>query len=53
MPSEVMVAGSAAEIVKKFIYLSSHLDNTSGSDAEVMRHIALIRDCMKALDRNI
>ena len=48
-----MVAGNAVEIVEKFTYLGSHLDNTGGSDAEVMRRIALTRDCMKALDRNI
>jgi len=48
-----MMAGNAVEIVEKFTYLSSHLDNTGGSDAEVIRRIALTRDCMKALDRNI
>jgi len=31
----------------------SHLDHISGSDAEVIRRIALTQDCMKALDRNI
>jgi len=35
VPSEVMVAGNAVEIVEKFTYLGSHLDNTGGSDAEV------------------
>jgi len=48
-----MVAGNAVEIVEKFTYLGSHLDNTGGSDAEVIRRIALTRYCMKALDRNI
>ena len=47
-----MVTGNAVEIVEKFTY---HLDNTGGSDAEVIRRIVLTRDCMKALDldRNI
>jgi len=51
VPSKVMVARNA--VVEKFTYLQylgSHLDNTGGSDDEVMRRIALTRDCM---DRNI
>jgi len=35
VPSEVMVAGNTVEIVEKFTYLGSHLDNTGGSDAGV------------------
>jgi len=34
VPSEVMVAGNAVEIVEKFTYLGSHLDHTGGSGAE-------------------
>jgi len=47
------MAGNVVEIVEKFTYIGSQLDNIGGSDAEVVRRIALTRDCMKALDRNI
>jgi len=43
------------ETFEKFTYRVSHLDHTGGggSDAKVIRRIALTRNCMKALDRNI
>jgi len=53
VPSEVIVAGNAVEIVEKFTYLVSHLEHTGGSVAEVIQCIALTRDCMKASDHNV
>jgi len=48
--AELLVAGNPVEIVEKFTYLASIRDRTRGSKAEVLRPIAIARDCIKALD---
>ena len=43
----------AVEIVDKFTYLGCQIDHTGTSETEVLRRIAITRDRMKSLDRNI
>jgi len=49
----VQVAGNTVEIVDKFTYLGCQIDCTGTSETEVLRQIAITRDCMKSLDCNI
>jgi len=50
---QVHVNGNAVDTVRFFVYLGSQVDCTGSSEAEVLRRIAIARDCMKALDRNV
>jgi len=52
-PQQILIAGNPVQLVDKFTYLGSQLDRSGGSVSEVLRRIAIVRECMKSLDRNI
>ena len=50
---QVLVAGNAVDIVDSFTYLGCLVDHNGRSEPEVARRIAIARNCMASLDRNI
>jgi hypothetical protein len=52
-PSTIEVAGNQVEVVQSFSYLGCLTDNSGGSEPEVIRRIAISRDCFNSLDRFI
>lgn len=50
---QVLVAGNAVDIVDSFTYLGCLVDRNGRSEPEVARRIAIARNCMASLDRNI
>jgi hypothetical protein len=53
VPTQVQVAGNTVDVVETFTYLGSLIDRNGRSEAELARRIAIARDCMTQLDRNI
>jgi len=52
-PQQILIAGNPVQLVDKFTYLGCQLDCSGGSVSEVLRCIAIARECMKSLVRNI
>jgi len=50
-PSNIMVDGNTVEQVDNFIYLGSTQSSNSGSQADIMRHIALASSVMSSLQQ--
>ena len=50
---QVLVDGNVVDMVDSFTYLGSLVDRNGRSEAELVRRIAIARNCMTSLDRNI
>src|SRR6218665_2277867 len=50
---QVKVDGNVVDMVDSFTYLGSLVDRNGRSEAELVRRIAIARNCMTSLDRNI
>ena len=51
--SLVPVAGDNVEVVESFTYLGVNIHNTGSSEHDIKKRIAIARNCMASLDRNI
>jgi len=51
VPQHVQVAGNTIDIVESFTYLGSLIGRSGSCEAELVRRIAIARDCMTQLDR--
>ena len=49
VPQQVQVAGNTEDIVKSFTYLGSLIDRSGRCEAELVRRIAIARNCMTQL----
>ena len=49
----VPVAGDNVEVVESFTYLGVNIHNTGSSEHDIRKRIAIARNCMASLDRNI
>src|SRR6218665_2317171 len=50
---QVRVDGNVVDMVDSFTYLGSQVDRNGRSEAELVRRIAIARNCMISLDCNI
>ena len=51
--STVQVAAENVDLVDEFIYLGSLISHDEGSEAEILRRIAIARECFCLLEKNI